>query len=45
LKVYHENTAPVLPYYKDKGQLVSIDGMQTVEEVSSQIASCLDSVA
>jgi adenylate kinase len=45
LKVYHENTAPVLPYYKDKEQLVSIDGMQTVEEVSSQIASCLDSVA
>ena len=45
LKVYHENTAPVLPYYKDKGQLVSIDGMQTVEEVSGQIASCLDSVA
>ena len=45
LKVYHGNTAPVLPYYKDKGQLVSIDGMQTVEEVSSQIASCLDSVA
>ena len=45
LKVYHENTAPVLPYYKDKGQLVSIDGMKTVEEVSSQIASCLDSVA
>ena len=45
LKVYHDNTAPVLPYYKDKGQLVSIDGMQTVEKVSSQIASCLDSVA
>lgn len=45
LKVYHENTAPVLPYYKDKGKLVSIDGMQTVEEVSSQIVSCLDGVA
>ena len=45
LKVYHDNTAPVLPYYKDKGQLASIDGMQTVEKVSSQIASCLDSVA
>ena len=45
LKVYHKNTAPVLPYYKDKGQLVSIDGMQTVEEVSGQIASCLDGVA
>ncbi len=45
LKVYHENTAPVLPYYKDKGRLVSIDGMQTVEEVSHQIGVCLDSVS
>ena len=29
LKVYHDNTAPVLPYYEDKGQLVTIDGMQS----------------
>ena len=45
LKVYHDNTAPVLPYYEDKGQLVTIDGMQLVEEVNKQIEACLNSVA
>lgn len=45
LKVYHDNTAPVLPYYGDKGQLVTIDGMQPVEEVNKQIEACLNSVA
>jgi len=45
LKVYHENTAPVLPYYRQKGQLVTIDGMQAVEQVSAQIADCLDGTA
>ena len=43
LKVYHDNTAPVLPYYRDKGQLVSVDGMQSVEKVSEAIRECLDS--
>ena len=45
LKVYHDNTAPVLPYYEDKGQLVTIDGMRPVEEVNKQIEACLNSVA
>ena len=43
LKVYHDNTAPVLPYYRDKGQLVSVDGMQSVEEVSEAIRECFNS--
>jgi len=42
LKVYHDNTAPVLPYYKNKGQLVTVDGMRSVDEVSDAIRSCLD---
>ena len=42
LKVYHDNTAPVLPYYKNKGQLVTVDGMQSVDEVSTAIRTCLD---
>ena len=42
LQVYHENTAPVLPYYRSKGQLASVDGMQSVEEVSEAIRQCLD---
>ena len=43
LKVYHTNTAPVLPYYREKGLLMSVDGMQSVEKVSEAIKKCLDS--
>ena len=43
LKVYHSNTAPVLPYYREKGLLMSVDGMQAVEKVSEAIRQCLDS--
>ena len=43
LKVYHTSTAPVLPYYREKGLLMSVDGMQTVEKVSEAIRQCLDS--
>ena len=43
LKVYHTNTAPVLPYYSKKGLLMSVDGMQAVEKVSEAIRQCLDS--
>ena len=42
LQVYRDNTAPVLPYYRDKGQLTSIDGMQSIEQVSKAIKECLD---
>jgi adenylate kinase len=37
LTVYHERTAPLLPYYADKGVLKSVDGMNSVDEVASQI--------
>ena len=42
LKVYHDNTAPVLPYYSGKGQLVTVDGMQAVDDVTNAIRTCLD---
>jgi len=41
LAVYHENTAPLLPYYQDKGVLKSVDGMATIDEVAAQIESIL----
>jgi adenylate kinase len=41
LTVYHENTAPLLPYYRDKGVLKSVDGMATIDEVAAQIESIL----
>lgn len=41
LAVYHEQTAPVLPYYGDKGLLHRIDGMQPVEVVTAEIKRIL----
>ena len=37
LEVYYEKTAPLLPYYSDKGVLKSVDGMNSIDEVASQI--------
>ena len=41
LEVYYENTAPLLPYYADKGVLKSVDGMNSIDEVASQIDQIL----
>ena len=41
LKTYHDQTAPLLPYYRDKGLLSSVDGMTSVTEVADQIAAAL----
>ncbi len=38
LGIYHETTAPLIGYYKAKGDFHSINGLQTVEEVSADIA-------
>ena len=37
LGVYHQATAPILPYYKDKGILRQVDGMKSIEEVKQLI--------
>ena len=41
LAVYHERTAPLLPYYSEKGVLRSVDGMNSVDEVAAQIDAIL----
>ncbi len=41
LVVYHEQTAPLIEYYHNKGVLKSIDGMADVDEVSKQIEEVL----
>ena len=41
LAVYHENTAPLLPYYLGKGVLRSVDGMRSIEDVATQIDNLL----
>ncbi len=41
LEVYEAQTAPVLPYYKDRGVLRKINGMEPVNEVTAQIEAIL----
>jgi adenylate kinase len=42
LAVYHQQTAPILPFYRKSGRLETVDGMQTIEEVSGQIEAILN---
>lgn len=41
LSAYHAQTAPILPYYRDKGVLKSVDGMADIDEVTRQIEAAL----
>ena len=41
LSVYHESTAPLLPYYADKGLLMTVDGMNSIDEVGQAIDAIL----
>ncbi len=42
LEVYHRQTAPLLPYYRERGVLYTVDGMQPIDEVTRQIEAILD---
>ena len=44
LEAYHTQTAPLLPYYKEKGTLKSVDGMADIDEVTRQIEAVLGAV-
>ena len=41
LEVYRELTEPLVSYYRGKGQLVTVDGMAPVEEVTAAIRRAL----
>jgi adenylate kinase len=45
LEIYHQQTAPVLPYYKGKGILRQIDGMAPIENVTKEIQDALKNKA
>lgn len=42
LKAYEEQTAPLLPYYREKGLLRKIDAMAEIREVTRQIEAVLN---
>lgn len=41
LGVYREQTAPIIPYYRDKGLLKAVDGMADIDTVTRQIETIL----
>ena len=42
LQAYHDQTAPLLPYYRDKGLLATVDGMAEIDEVTDEIFEATD---
>lgn len=41
IQVYLEQTSPLISYYRDRGKLIEIDGMQTIEQVTQTLVSAL----
>src|SRR6266478_5745478 len=41
LEVYHRQTAPILPYYRDRGILRPVDGMADIDAVTREIEKIL----
>jgi len=44
LKTYHRQTAPVLPYYKEKNLHNEVNGMADINEVTSQIKDIINTI-
>jgi adenylate kinase len=42
LRVYRENTEPVVEHYRERGELVEIDGEGTPDEVFDEIADAVE---
>jgi adenylate kinase len=42
VEIYHEQTAPLVDYYRLEGSLTSVDGMASIAEVASAIDRALD---
>ena len=45
LKAYHEQTAPLLPYYRERGLLITVDAMADIDEVSAEIFRRIEALA
>ncbi len=41
MEVYHDQTDPLLEVYGERGLLIEVDGMGTVEEVSARVLAAL----
>ncbi len=41
LNAYHDQTAPIISYYGDKGALKSVDGMASIDQVTAQLKAVI----
>jgi adenylate kinase len=41
LAAYHRQTAPILPYYQERGILKTVEGMDDIDDVTRHIERCL----
>ena len=44
LGIYHAQTAPILPFYSERGMLNQVDGMMSITEVSNNIKQIVTTV-
>ena len=44
IKTYHEQTAPLVSYYKEKGNLKNVDGNVAIEQVTQSMCDIMDRV-
>jgi len=44
LGIYHAQTAPILPFYRERGMLNQVDGMMSITEVSNNIKQIVTTV-
>ena len=42
LQAYHDQTAPLLPYYRDRGALMAVDGMAEIDQVTDDLFETID---
>ncbi len=44
LEAYHAQTAPLLPFYAERGKLYGVDGMADIDDVTASVFRALDSL-
>jgi adenylate kinase len=42
LRVFHEQTAPLIQYYKDKNILIEVDGSGDIDAVTTELKGAVD---
>ncbi|MBE6728658.1 MAG: adenylate kinase [Ruminococcaceae bacterium] len=42
LEVYHQQTEPLMAYYEKQGKLISVEGMDTVQETTAAVFAALE---